>query len=305
VRIIGVGGGKGGIGKSLISASIGINLAKRGHRVVLVDTDLGGANLHTCLGVDQPAMGLGDFVEHRVSDLEKVLAPTGVQNLSLLSGALDPLQIANPKYQQKIRLLRSIQQIDADFVVLDIGSGTTLNVLDFFLISDHGVLTLVPEPTSVENAYRFLKAAFYRRLRTVESVYGLGPILQAVVRGPSGAVLGPRALLEAVRQQDPASGELLEREMQKFRPRLVVNMARTAGDGEVGDAVVAAWRKYFGLEMDYLGCIGYDDDVWRCLRARRPLLVQSPSGATAVAIGAIVDRLLQVDQTMKLGGGFP
>jgi flagellar biosynthesis protein FlhG len=304
MRIIAVGGGKGGIGKSLISSSIGIDLANRGNRVVLVDTDLGGANLHTCLGVELPPIGLGDFVEHRVSDLERVIAPTGIRNLSLLSGALDPLQIANPKYQQKVRLLRSIQQLDADFAVLDIGSGTSLNVLDFFLISDHGVLTLVPEPTSVENAYRFLKAAFYRRLRTVESVYGLTALLQAAARGPAGEVPGPRALLAAVRERDPGSGELLEREMRRFRPRLVVNMARTSGDGEVGDAVVAAWRKYFGLEMDYLGCIGYDDDVWRCLRARRPLLLESPSGATAVAIGAIVDRLLQVDQTLKLGGGF-
>ena len=47
LRIIGVGGGKGGIGKSLLSASLGIDLARRGYRVVLLDADLGGANLHT------------------------------------------------------------------------------------------------------------------------------------------------------------------------------------------------------------------------------------------------------------------
>jgi flagellar biosynthesis protein FlhG len=296
LRIVGVGGGKGGIGKSLVSASIGIELARRGNRVVLVDVDLGGANLHTCLGIDQVKTGIGDFIEHRVEKLEDVLVPTGVSNLSLASGASDQLDIANPKHQQKLRLLRSVQNLDADYAILDIGSGTSFNVLDFFLVADHGILTLIPEPTSVENAYRFLKAAFYRRLRTVESVYGLGDVLAAAGRAVSGALQGPRALLSAVRERDTALGDVLEREMRKFRPRLVVNMARTPGDREVGEAVVAAWRKYFGLEMDYLGCIGYDDDVWRSVRAKKPLLLEFPGGETAHAVGGIVDRLLQLEQ---------
>jgi flagellar biosynthesis protein FlhG len=294
LRIIGVGGGKGGIGKSLVSASLGIELARRGHRVVLVDADLGGANLHTCLGIEQVKTGLGDFIEHRVAKLEDVLAPTGVPNLSLVSGASDQLDIANPKHQQKLRLLRSVQNLDADYAILDIGSGTSFNVLDFFLVADHGILTLIPEPTSVENAYRFLKAAFYRRLKTVESVYGLGDVF-APGRATVGVLQGPRALLAAARERDPALGDLLEREMRKFRPRLVVNMARTAGDREVGEAVVAAWRKYFGLEMDYLGCIGYDDDVWRSVRAKQALLLQYPAGETAAAMAGIVDRLLGLE----------
>ncbi|MHB8417251.1 MAG: P-loop NTPase [Myxococcales bacterium] len=290
-----MGGGKGGIGKSLVSASLGIELARRGFRVAVVDVDLGGANLHTCLGLPQPQSGLGDFIERRVARIEDVLVPSSVPNLSLVSGATDQLDIANPKHQQKLKLLRAVQALDVDYAILDIGSGTSFNVLDFFLVADHGILTLIPEPTSVENAYRFLKAAFYRRLRTVEAVYGIADALAAVGRAPAGSLQGPRALLAAVRERDPALGALLEREMGKFRPRLVVNMVRTAGDQEVGEAVVAAWRKYFGLEMDYLGCIGYDDDVWRSVRARQALLVQYPRGTTAAAITGIVDSLLRIE----------
>ena len=264
-RIIGVGGGKGGIGKSLLSASLGIELARVGQRVVVVDADLGGANLHTCLGVEQPPLALGDFLDHRVEALSSILTPTGIPNLALISGAKDPLDVANLKHHQKLRLLRSIQSLDADTVVLDIGSGTNFNVLDFFLVADYGILTLVPEPTSVENGYRFLKAAFYRRLKTVEKEYGISDLLETVGR-QSGAAQGPRGILAEATKRDPALGRLLEAEMQRFRPGLVVNMARTPGDFEVGDAVVAAWRKFFGLDMDYLGCIGYDDDVWRCVR---------------------------------------
>jgi flagellar biosynthesis protein FlhG len=55
-HVLAVGGGKGGSGKSFIAANIGINLSKRGQRVIMVDTDLGGANLHTLLGLSPPRL---------------------------------------------------------------------------------------------------------------------------------------------------------------------------------------------------------------------------------------------------------
>jgi flagellar biosynthesis protein FlhG len=66
-RVISIGGGKGGIGKSLISANLGIELARRGKKVILVDADLGGANLHTTLGIDVPRRTLSDYIERRSS----------------------------------------------------------------------------------------------------------------------------------------------------------------------------------------------------------------------------------------------
>jgi len=102
-------------------------------------------------------------------------------------------------------------------------------------------------------------------------------------------------VIAAVRQRDPVAGENLEREMRLFRPRLIVNQARSDIDREVGHAVVAAWRKYFGLEMDYLGAIGYDDDVWKAVRKRRPVLLESPQSSTARAMATIADRLLLLD----------
>ncbi len=165
-KLVAVGGGKGGIGKSLVSANLGIALAQKGATVALIDADLGGANLHTCLGVPQPDISLSDFINHRVDKLEGALVPTGVERLQLISGAQDMLDAANPKHGQKARLLRNMRSLDVDFVILDLGAGTAFNVLDFFLAADLGLCVLLPEPTSIENAYRFIKAAFFRRLQT-------------------------------------------------------------------------------------------------------------------------------------------
>jgi flagellar biosynthesis protein FlhG len=298
-RVVSVGGGKGGIGKSLVAANLGIELARRGKQVVLVDLDLGGANLHTTLGIDLPRRTLSDFIDRRVSRMQDVVTPTGVANLGLVSGALDHLDAANPRYAQKMRLLRHVQQLDVDYAILDLGAGTHANVLDFFLVSDHGVLVLVPEPTAVENAYRFVKAAFWRRMRNVAHVYGYDPLLRRVME--AGSFKSPVELVATFAERDPEAGAILARHLAAFRPRLVVNQARTEQDADIGRAVVAAWRKYFGLEMDYLGFLPYDGEMWRAMRARRPLLLERPDVPAAKAFATVADSLLALDMVERTG----
>jgi flagellar biosynthesis protein FlhG len=290
-----VGGGKGGIGKSMVSANLGIALAQAGNRVLMVDADLGGANLHTCLGVPQPQTSLSDFLAQPSMKLEDVAIPTGVENLSLIAGALDALDAANPRQQQKLRLLRHLQGSAADYLLLDLGAGTSFHVLDFFLIADHCLLVLLPEPTSVENAYRFIKASFFRRLQNIQDQYGIGDLVDAAMTTREGAAKTPYEFIARVKQKDRKVGAELEQELAKFKIKLVVNQARTPADLDVGNAVVSAWKKFFGLEMDYLGAIRYDDEVWRSVRKRRPVLLEKPESEAASGVKQVADRLLTID----------
>lgn len=288
-RIVAVGGGKGGIGKSLIASSLGIEFARRGRRVVLIDLDLGGANLHTCLGIAHPEETLSDFVLRRVESLEEIAVDTGFENLRLVSGSLDAIAAANPLHQQKLRLMRAIQGLDADLVVLDLGAGSHFNVLDFFLVADEGIVTLVPEPTSVENAYRFVKAAFFRRLKAVEAVCGLHDVLAEVMQ--ARRPMSPAQLVQEVSRRDPEAGMRLSEEMRAFRPFVVVNAVREAADLSLGDAICTAWRRFFGIELRYLGHVRYDEEAWRAVRARRPLILERAGQPIAADLRAIADGL--------------
>ena len=202
-----MGGGKGGIGKSLLTASLGFQLARMGKRVVLVDADLGAANLHTCLGLPGPERTLADFIQRRVERIEDVVVDTGVPGLRLISGASDFLGAANIKYVQKVRVLNRIRALDVDVVLLDLGAGTSFNIIDFFLISDVSILTVVPEPTSIENGYRFIKSALYRRLRNVATHEGVRQIVDAALdpKNPLGIkdAHGPRG---PGRERGPGGG---------------------------------------------------------------------------------------------------
>ncbi|HZN93023.1 MAG TPA: P-loop NTPase [Myxococcales bacterium] len=294
-RIIAVGGGKGGIGKTMVSANLGIALARAGQRVLLVDADLGGANLHTCLGVPSPQLTLSDFVGRHTDKIEDVVVPSGVPNLRLIAGASDVLDAANPRYQQKVKLLRNLQGVDADYLVLDLGAGTAFNTLDFFLLADTGLLVLLPEPTSVENAYRFMKAAFFRKLQYLEDQYGIAALVEDMLSTREGAVRTPYEFVARVKAQDPGVGEGLERELKDFRVHLVVNQVRTTADNNVGQAVVSAWKKFFGLELSFLGSVRYDDEAWKAVRRRRPVLLERPDCDAAQAMVKIAERLLSLD----------
>lgn len=294
-RIIAVGGGKGGIGKTMVSANLGVALAQRGNSVLLVDADLGGANIHTAMGVAQPSRTLSDFVSRRVARIEDVVLPSGIENLSLIVGSQDVLDAANPKYQQKIKLLRHLQTVDADYLVLDLGAGTSFNVLDFFLLAEHGLLVMLPEPTSVENAYRFVKTAFFRRLQYLEEQYGLEELIEDVLSTREGALQTPHDFVERVRAYDSELGDQIAHELKSFRIKLVVNQVRTAADQGAGQAVVSAWKKFFGLEMDLLGSIRYDDEAWRAVRKRRPVMVEQPDSEAAQGLARIAERLLSLD----------
>src|SRR5439155_20842244 len=142
-QIWAVGGGKGGTGKSLVAASLGIHLAQMGRRVILVDGDLGAPNLHTVLGLDPPALSLSDFVKRRFESIETVVSATGVPRLSLISGARNSLDIESLKHFQKTRLLRVLMTLPVDVVLLDLGAGTSLNVLDLFSLADRGLLVIL------------------------------------------------------------------------------------------------------------------------------------------------------------------
>ena len=160
------------------------------------------------------------------------------------------------------------------------------------------MLVLVPEPTAVENAYRFVKAAFWRRMRSVAQVFGYEELLRQVMDGAS--FKSPVELVATVAERDPEAGVNLSRQLATFRPRLVVNQALTAPDAALGQAVVAAWRKYFGLEMDYLGAIAYDEEMWRAVRQRQPLLVARPDVPAGRAFDGIAERLLGMDAAERV-----
>ncbi len=295
-RIVAIGGGKGGVGKTLVATNLALALARQGQRVLLVDADLGGANAHTVLGIPPPLVTLSDVVNRR-ADLTDVTVNTPFENLRFVSGALDDIGAANPNHAQKMRLLRQLSHADTDVVILDLGAGTSFNTLDFFLIAHLGVLVVLPEPSSVENAYRFLKAAFFRRLAAVEKAYGVKDLVDdaRATRGALG-IHTPAELLRVIAARNPDVGNVLHEQMRRFVPRLVLNQARKNADGSddnnVAFDMASACKRFLGIQLDVLGVLPDDEAVRRAVRLRQPLQQVAPQAPITLALQLLADRVL-------------
>lgn len=289
-----VASGKGGVGKSFISSSLGLALARHGKRVVLIDLDLGGANLHTCLGVPTPSATLSDFISGKHTDINALITPTPTEGVEFISGAADSLHIANIRHFEKLKILRNLKQIRADIVLLDLGAGTSFNTLDFFAHAEHGILAVTPEPTSIENTYRFLRELFARQLRTAPTP--TSKLMNDVLTGrqiDGRKITTLSAFLEAMEQLHPRHGALLRQELAAMHLYLIVNGATEPGDAELGQAMELACRKYFGIDISYLGYLNHDRQVAMALRQHKPFMSAFPQSRVAIHLDHIAAQLLE------------
>ncbi len=293
-RVVAVGGGKGGTGKSLLAANIGIFLATVGNRVVMLDAALGGASLHTFIGGIRPRRTLAEALAQEGAHLGDLRESTPVPGLDLIAGQRDPLWVANPRTGQVKRLQEQVREIDADWVIIDLGPGTSTWALDLFLAADHGVLVVTPEPTAVELAYRFVRGAFLRQLRAA-GLGEAGKVPTQQLREYESGIPSPLDLYYRALDRDPELADKLEDLIVGFAPRLVINGARSKAEMELGDAVASAGRRRLGLPMAYIGPVEYDEAVWVALRRKRPLLIEHPESRVAKCIEKVTRRLMGHD----------
>lgn len=294
-KIWAIGGGKGGVGKSLVSANVAICLALMGNKVVAVDLDLGGANLHTCLGLPIPQVTLSDYVSKKITNFEDLLVPTPIHNLKIISGAQDEIGMANLKHMHKNQIIRKLHDLDADYILFDLGAGTAFNTIDFFITADKGILVVLPEPTSIENTYRFIKSVFYRRLKMVEGVAEIEAIINESMNAKiaTGSSTSPSDLVRKISEINPEVGLRIKDEMALFRPNLIINQVRSQADIDIGYSIQSICRKYFGIEMPFPGYLDYDQSVWQSVRKRKPLLIEYPNSKLVNNFDRIVNRLIE------------
>ncbi len=288
-----IGGGKGGIGKTLLTSNMGVYLSWLNKKVVVIDMDLGGANLHTSLGVDAPVRTLSDIISGKIDNMEELAQKTPIKNLLLISGAQDPVGIANMRHVQKVRLTRKFKELNADYILLDLGAGTAANTVDFFLLADKKIVIVTPEPTSIENAYRFIKSAFYRTLRAnVSSPYVRQLIEVATELKNVKGINTPKELIEEIKRLSPTDGNEIQNKIENFKLYLIVNQIRVKSEAEIGKSVSMVCERYFGIKVNYVGYLPYDNAIWQSIRKKVPFLIDAPNSAAVTHLEAILRNLL-------------
>jgi flagellar biosynthesis protein FlhG len=253
--IFSTGGGKGGVGKSIFSVALGCHLAKEGKSVALVDLDLGGANLHTYLGLIKKTPTIADFILRKVPSLEEILLETSQKNLKLISGAEFVPGMANPAHWMKLKIIRHVKSLPADFIIMDLGAGVHFNTLDFFGMSDRGVVLTAAEPAAIMNAYSFIKGALFRKLQHVFKKHtDIGPIIDAESkRTTEDSEFSLEWLTGQVKLLDPDMLSVIQELEKDFQPALVVNRQSEGRQHVLVKNLISLCNAKLGVTVEHIG----------------------------------------------------
>lgn len=154
-RVIAVSSGKGGVGKTNMSINIAIAYAQLGKKVLVMDADLGLANVNVAMGII-PKYNLYHLIRQK-KKMKDIIINTDY-GIQIVAGASGFSKIANLSDEEREHFIEEISQMEAvDIIVIDTSAGVSSNVLDFIAAADDAIIVTTPEPTAITDAYGIIK----------------------------------------------------------------------------------------------------------------------------------------------------
>lgn len=294
-QIWAIGGGKGGSGKSLVAANLGIQLAEAGYKVIILDFDWGGGNLHTHLGIRSLKKTMEDYVLRRVITLSDACIDTSVPNLKIICAPQDFYPFSGLFSQQKAQIFKHISALESDFIILDLGPGSAYNILDLSLISNCSILVTLPEPSAIENSYLFMKRLIHRRIAQIirpEEKIHLLTRWSIERNGNENRSKHIGEFISYLRQVDCRLGKQVETALTQLNVKVILNQVRTQEDVQIGNAISYLASKFIGLDVEYTGFIPFDNSVNQAARRLEPFTIYYPESQAAKGLSSVARRLL-------------
>ncbi len=291
--IIPIGGGKGGVGKTMVATNLGIALSKLGHSTIIVDLDLGGSNLHSCLGFPNRHPGIGDYLRFQKIPFEELPIQTEWPNLKFIPGDGRIPFMANITYIQKKKLITEIKSLPARYVLLDLGAGTSFNTLDLFRISKTGLIVTQAEKHALLNMLTFLKNTIYRSIdRAFNKRWEAQNAFQnACFRPMANKPETLQSIRNKVAKVDREAAEIIDSICDSIRPRIILNFGNHPDELEIMSKTTQAIQQVLSMKADHFGFIFKDNAVHESMIQGLPLLKTSPDGTAATCIQLIAERI--------------
>ncbi|MBN2011976.1 P-loop NTPase [candidate division KSB1 bacterium] len=262
-RVITVGGGKGGVGKTMFTVLLGLSLVKVNKRAVIVDADFRSPSMNSMLRVKTPQHSLKDFLSRQVADINAILQLTSFKNLRLISGATGILGMTEYCFSQCSHLISNLRSIDADFILIDLESGTSREAIDLFLTADERIIIANPNPMSLQENYAFLKLCQFKKLR---DIFRRDPHMFSLIRRTfeSNNSEDYQELKYELYEYSRLHSEI---SLDFLQPRLVLNMMRKPEEIMEIRAFQMVCRDLLDITLEYWGNIHYQDHMRTFVRS--------------------------------------
>ena len=305
-KILPVGSGKGGTGKTLVAANLAVDIASNGRKVLLVDLDLGGANCHTLLGIKNSNICLSNYL---LGDIEfaGLVQQTPYANLGFIAGdGLIPGSAA--MLQRNFRsVIEQILKLSFDYIVIDLPTGGGEPSLHSFLVSNSGLLVCTPDLPSILSLYNFLRSAVVNHCHTVATAAARGHD-----RGKQGDTKRKKIadyfaglyrnlgigeapslgqILVGVDKIDGGIAAELRDDVHHMHPYLVMNRLRGREDFEFCKQVLELVSENLEIKVEVLGGIFESREVVRSIDEQVPVVTGDESLA-GMQVGRLSQKIL-------------
>ncbi|HNW58552.1 MAG TPA: P-loop NTPase [bacterium] len=285
-----IAGGKGGVGKSVLTTLLGVALARRGKRVVIVDADFDGANQRQLFALRQASPNIWRLVDEHHS-LAPAALPTSVPNLRLITAPETAHDADQATILRRIQFIRALRHLDAEYVLLDFGPRTDLRELNYFSTADLNLVVSTAEPTALENLAKFVKAMAKQKLQlALDSLSASGSAEPFDDADTATLVEQAAARIEAL--GIPAA-ELMRRISGSFTLRVLFNQVTDDHYRKDMNLLNSYLAHEVGLGAEIGGAIPFDPAIRAAIRANR-LFALDPATPVMRHMDAIIHTLSQI-----------
>lgn len=269
-----VASGKGGVGKTFVSSSLGITLSKLGHTVVILDFDISGANIHTSLGLKPSHTNIRHYFENDTK-LSELTIPTQFPRLSYIQGFWDSWSPTDFSCDKVQAIIPELKKLKADYIIVDLGAGALESHLEFFKAANEKFLISTPEPTSIEKTYRFIEAYICHSVKSNSTPEAYEKLINTLRLHRQGSLDKHFSFRSYLNNQPGFQINHFEA-LSQSPIRLIVNSARSQSNHDLGHSMKSVCYKYYDLSIDFLISLDYDNAVWQSVRSREHVLMAHP-----------------------------
>jgi len=270
---IAIGGGKGGVGKTCLALLLGIFLARHQQKVLLIDADISGPNLHRFFGIKAPDRPLLHFLTNKIDHVGDLQENTPFEFLKCIfnQNGLPPLKDLE---KRKKVLFQQLNELDVDVIIFDSSSKMHDLSVEFFLRADYHLLISNSELMSIQQNFNYLKYCTLFQLKQAWqqttainfNEFNFQDRFQKNYR------LLMQRLLNEVRTSAPDALCAFQEEFKKFKPYLVFNMSHQDAIKKQEMALKLAAKEILDIEIHYLGTLDFVADLRKAIRSKAPLL---------------------------------
>ena len=298
-KIWAIQSGKGGVGKTFVSSSLALTLSKLQYNVLVIDLDLSGANIHTALGLNPSYLNLRHYLDGQ-KQLSELILPTTYPKLSYVQGIWDSWLPFDFESFDDQRFIQDLRGLNFDYILIDFGVGTFEKYFNLFRECDEKILVSSPEPTSIEKNYRFIESYICQNLKTKSTPEAFSKLISTLRDFRHKSLDKPFSFKTYLKENEGMTLEPFNK-LNREPIKLIVNGIRSHSVSDLGYSIKSVCNKYYGLQIEYVGFLEFDNSVLQSIKNREPVLISQPFTPVAGQFLNICKNLTEPENLRAVG----